>query len=93
MIRKRTVNMNDERKYTITKQDNGWCKVEVTDTYGHSVEVYEKNLFNATRFVYEYWTGAEKRREKKELMHRAIQSCIKLDEESGRLRNNRDNLD
>tara|TARA_A100001201_G_scaffold109757_1_gene93807 strand:- start:536 stop:799 length:264 start_codon:yes stop_codon:yes gene_type:complete len=68
-------------------------KVEVWDDYGNYVEVYERTITESWKFIYDYWSKSEENEKKKQLMNRAIQSCIKLDEESGRLRNNRDNLD
>jgi len=67
--------------------------VEVWDDYGNYCGVYEQSKEDAWKFIYDYWSKSEENEKKKQLMSRAIQSCIKLDEESGRLRNNRDNLD
>jgi len=83
----------DKRSYTISKKDNGWYRVEVIDKYGAWTEVYEKTLFEASKFVYEYWDDADKRRKENEIMVKAISKCIELDEKYGLLKGNRDGLD
>ena len=83
----------DKRSYTITKKDNGWYRVEVIDKYGAWTEVYEQSVYDASRFVYEYWNSADKRRKENELMVKAITNCIELDEKYGLLKGNRDGLD
>ena len=83
----------DQRSYTITKQNNDWYRVEVIDKYGALTEVFEKSIFNASKFVYEYWSSADERRKENELMVETITSCIKLDEKYGLLKGNRDCLD
>tara|TARA_Y100000361_G_scaffold95818_1_gene85770 strand:+ start:412 stop:675 length:264 start_codon:yes stop_codon:yes gene_type:complete len=83
----------DQRSYTITKQNNDWYRVEVIDKYGAWTEVFEKSIFDASKFVYEYWSSADKRRKENELMVETITSCIELDEKYGLLKGNRDCLD
>ena len=83
----------DKRSYTITKKDNGWYRVEVIDKYGTWTEVYEQSVYDASKFVYEYWDSADKRLEENELMVKAITNCIELDEKYGLLKGNRDCLD
>ena len=81
------------REYKITKDSDYFFKVEVTDEYGCSTTVYEKNVFDASRFIYNYWKNAKQRKEATDLMNKAIANCIELDEKAGLLKGNRDNLD
>jgi hypothetical protein len=83
----------DQRSYTITKQDNGWYRVEVIDKYGAWTEVYEQSVYDASKFVYEYWSSADERRKENELMVETITSCIELDKKYNLLKGNRDCLD
>ena len=83
----------DQRSYTITKQNNDWYRVEVIDKYGAWTEVFEKSIFDASRFVYEYWSSADERRKENELMVKTITSCIELDKKYSLLKGNRDCLD
>ena len=83
----------DQRSYTITKQNNDWYRVEVIDKYGAWTEVFEKSIYDASKFVYEYWSSADKRRKENELMVETITSCIELDKKYNLLKGNRDCLD
>ena len=83
----------DKRSYTITKKDNGWYRVEVIDKYGAWTEVYEKTLFEASKFVYEYWDKSEQRKKRKDNWNQAMIKMIKLDKENGIVSGNRDGLD
>jgi len=92
-LKNNNMTQEDKRSYTITKKDNGWYRVEVIDKYGAWTEVYEQSVYDASRFVYEYWDSADKRRKENELMVKAITNCIELDEKYGLLKGNRDCLD
>ena len=92
-LKNNNMTQEDKRSYTITKKDNGWYRVEVIDKYGAWTEVYEQSVYDASKFVYEYWDGADKRREDNELMVKTITNCIELDEKYGLLKGNRDSLD
>ena len=81
------------REYKITKDSDYFFKVEVTDEYGCSTTVYEKNVLDASKFIYNYWKNAEQRKQANDLMHKAILNCIELDKKGGLLTGNRDNLD
>ena len=85
--------MEDKRSYTITKKDNGWYRVEVIDKYGAWTEVYEKTLFEASKFVYEYWDKSDQRKKHKDNWNQAMIKMIKLDKENGIVSGNRDGLD
>jgi hypothetical protein len=92
-LKNNNMTQEDKRSYTITKKDNGWYRVEVIDKYGTWTEVYEQSLYDASKFVYEYWDSADKRREDNELMVKTITNCIELDEKYNILKGNRDGLD
>ena len=92
-LKNNNMTQEDKRSYTITKKDNGWYRVEVIDKYGTWTEVYEQSLYDASKFVYEYWDSADKRLEENELMVKTITNCIELDEKYNILKGNRDGLD
>ena len=81
------------RKYNITKDNNNFFKVEVSDDYGFTTTVYERNVLDASKFVYDWWENTEKRKKSNDLMSKAILNCIELDKKNGILTENRDNLD
>tara|TARA_R100000700_G_C3114915_1_gene106342 strand:+ start:164 stop:409 length:246 start_codon:yes stop_codon:yes gene_type:complete len=80
------------RKYNITIEGD-FFKVEVSDEYGCETTVYERNILDASKFVYDWWEDTEKRKKSNDLMNKAILNCIKLDKKSGILTGNRDGLD
>ena len=81
------------RKYNIEKSKYDLLKVDVTDDYGYETTVYEKNIFDASKFIVNYWKTQDKRQEDRETMCKTIQKLIELDEQSGILKGNRDGLD
>jgi len=80
------------KKYNITIEGD-FFKVEVSDKYGCETTVYERNILDASKFVYDWWEDTEKRKKSNDLMNKAILNCIKLDKKSGILTGNRDGLD
>ena len=83
----------NKRKYNITKDSDDFFKVEVSDEYGFNTTVYERNILDASKYVINWWENADKRKKASDLMHKAILNCMELDEKSGILTGNRDNLD
>ena len=81
------------RKYNIEKSKYDLLKVDVTDDYGYETTVYEKNIFDASKFIVNYWKTQDKRQEDRETMCKTIQKLIELDEQGGILKGNRDGLD
>ena len=81
------------RKYNITKDSNTFFKVEVTDEYGFNTTVYEKNILDASKFVYDWWESAKERKKTNDLMSKAILNCIELDKKYGLIKGNQDGLD
>jgi hypothetical protein len=84
--------MVNMKKYNITIEGD-FFKVEVSDKYGCETTVYEKNILDASKFVYDWWEDTENRKKSNDLMNKAILNCIKLDKKSGILTENRDGLD
>jgi len=85
-----------KRNYKITPKEFSFgtsYQVEVWDDYGKYVEVYENSMISASMFVLNWWEKSEENKMYDDLMCKTIQSCIKLDEERGILKGNRDNLD
>jgi hypothetical protein len=80
------------KKYNITIEGD-FFKVEVSDKYGCETTVYERNILDASKFVYDWWEDTENRKKSNDLMNKAILNCIKLDKKSGILTGNRDGLD
>ena len=84
--------MVNMKKYNITIEGD-FFKVEVSDKYGCETTVYERNILDASKFVYDWWEDTENRKKSNDLMNKAILNCIKLDKKSGILTGNRDGLD
>ena len=84
--------MVNMKKYNITIEGD-FFKVEVSDKYGCETTVYEKNILDASKFVYDWWEDTENRKKSNDLINKAILNCIKLDKKSGILTGNRDGLD
>jgi len=80
------------RKYEITPK-NDWFKVQVWNEYGHYTCVYERNVLDASKYIMDWWDKADKLKESKDLMNKAILNCIEIDKKSGILKGNRDGLD
>jgi len=85
-----------KRNYKITPKEFSFgtsYQVEVWDDYGKYVEVYENSMISASMFVLNWWEKSEENKMYDDLMCKTIQKLIKLDEKSGLLTSNRDNLD
>ena len=85
-----------KRNYKIVPKEFSFgtsYQVEVWDTYGRYTEVYEKDVVNAWKFIYDYWSKEEENKNSDELMCKTIQKLIELDEKGRLLTSNRDNLD
>ena len=81
-----------KKDYIITREDK-WFKVEIFDENGFNTTVYEKDIIKASRFIIDWWENSKERLKSHELLEDAIYGCIKLDEELGLLKGDRDNLD
>jgi hypothetical protein len=67
------------RNYKITKDHNDFFKVEVSDKYGFTTTVYERNILDASKYVIDWWENADVRKHSNDLMNKAILNCIELD--------------
>ena len=67
------------RKYNITRDSDDFFKVEVSDKYGFTTTVYERNILDASRYVLNWWENADERKHTNDLMNKAILNCIELD--------------
>ena len=82
------------RKYNISKKKGEWFNAEVTDSYGENHQNYFETYEEANKWVHYIWENEEIfQNDKMESLTNAVWGCIKLDEELGLIRNNRDNLD
>ena len=55
--------MVNMKKYNITIEGD-FFKVEVSDKYGCETTVYERNILDASKFVYDWWEDTENRNRK-----------------------------
>ena len=83
------------RNFSITKKKGEWYHAKVTDSYGNNYDNYFETASEANDWIYHIWDKEEwfNNVNSQELLANAINDCIKLDEELGLIRNNRDNLD
>ena len=85
-----------KRNYKITPKEFSFgtsYQVEVYDDYGNYCCVYEQNIEDSWKFIYDYWSKSEENQRHKQSLSRAIQQMIKLDKENGITKGNRDGLD
>jgi hypothetical protein len=72
-------NMN-KRNYKITPESRDWgtsYKVEVWNRYGMKREVYERNIMDASRVVYDYWENEDKEYDKMKVQQKCINNLVK----------------
>ena len=83
------------RDFSITKKKGEWYHAKVTDSYGNNYDNYFEHAHEANDWIYHVWDKEKwfNSINSQELLANAINDCIKLDEELGLIRNNRDNLD
>ena len=85
-----------KRNYKITPEKMSFgttFKVEIWDEYGNKRTVYERNVMDASKEIYNFWKSTEERMENCKLLDKAIQLCNEIDKESGILTGNCDSLD
>jgi hypothetical protein len=76
----------NKRKYNITKDGDDFFKVEVSDDYGFNTTVYERSVFYAWKFIYNWWGNANERKNTNNLMAKAILECKEIDKNNNNLR-------
>ena len=72
-----------KRSYKITPNDNSF-RVEVSDEYGNNTTVYERNVMDSSKFIINWWENSEDRNKSNQLLGKAIQQCVEIDERAGR---------
>ena len=85
-----------KRDYKIEKlhPSNTHYSVRVIDSYGQEYGRFYKTIKECSEYIYEVWENEVNNYDKRmESLTNAIWGCIKLDEELGLLKGNRDNLD
>ena len=74
------------RNYKITKDHNDFFKVEVSDKYGFTTTVYERNILDASKYVIDWWENADERKETNDKLAKAILNCKEIDSKNPNLR-------
>ena len=72
------INMRD---FKISRKENEWYNVEVTDSYGNEYQSYFETAFEANEWVYHIWDKEEwfNSENSQELLANAIENCKRLD--------------
>ena len=82
------------RDFKITRNKGEWFNAQVTDSNDNKHQNYFETYEEANKWVYYIWENEEIfENDRMESLTNAVWGCIKLDEELGLIRNNRDNLD
>ena len=69
-----------ERNYKITPERMSFgttFKVEVWNRYGMKREVYERNIMDASKVIYDYWENEDKEYDKMKVQQRCINKLVK----------------
>ena len=72
-----------KRNYKIIPNNNSF-RVEVSDEYGNNTTVYERNVMDSSKFIINWWENSENRNKSNQLLGKAIQQCVEIDERAGR---------
>ena len=70
----------NKRNYKITPESRDWgisYKVEVWNRYGMKREVYERNVMDASKVVYDYWENEDKEYDKMKVQQKCINNLVK----------------
>jgi hypothetical protein len=70
----------NKRNYKITPESRDWgttYKVEVWNRYGMKREVYERNVMDASRVVYDYWENEDKEYDKMKSLQIVLNNKVK----------------
>ena len=63
------------------------------DKYGNYSCVYERNVEDSTKYIYDWWEKSEEREKSNKIRDKAIRECIEIDRKSGITNGNSDCLD
>ena len=69
------------RDFKISRKENEWYNVEVTDSYGNEYQSYFETAFEVNEWVYHIWDKEEwfNSENSQELLANAIENCKRLD--------------
>ena len=65
-----------KRNYKITPSTYGF-KVEVWNKYGMQRTVYERNVMDASKVIYDYWEEEDKEYDKMKVQQKCINKLVK----------------
>ena len=65
-----------KRNYKITPSTYGF-KVEVWNKYGMKRTVYERNVIDASKVIYDYWEEEDKEYDKMKVQQKCINKLVK----------------
>jgi len=74
------------RDYSITKKEGELYEARVVDSYGKKYKNWFETASDANDWVYYVWSKEKwfNSTNSQELLAKAIQECVKIDEEAGR---------
>ena len=78
-MEQQTISMN-KRNYKITPKEMSFgttFKVEVWNKYGMKREVYERNVMDASKVIYDYWENEDKEYDKMKVQQKCINKLVK----------------
>jgi len=78
-MEQQTISMN-KRNYKITPKEMSFgttFKVEVWNRYGMKREVYERNIMDASKVIYDYWENEDKEYDKMKVQQKCINKLVK----------------
>jgi len=70
----------NKRNYKITPIEMSFgttFKVEVWNRYGMKREVYERNVMDASKVIYDYWENEDKEYDKMKVQQKCINNLVK----------------
>tara|TARA_R110002012_G_scaffold172770_1_gene337602 strand:+ start:159 stop:416 length:258 start_codon:yes stop_codon:yes gene_type:complete len=68
------------RNYKLTPKNRSYgttWKVEVWNRYGMKRTVYERNIMDASKVIYDYWENEDKEYDKMKVQQRCINKLVK----------------
>jgi hypothetical protein len=70
----------NKRNYKITLVEMSFgttFKVEIWNRYGMKREVYERNVMDASKVIYDYWENEDKEYDKMKVQQKCINKLVK----------------
>ena len=74
------------RDFSITRNKGEMYNTEVTDSYGNKYQNYFESAHEANEWIYHVWDKEDwfNSANSQELLHNAIENCIKIDINNGK---------